>query len=176
MRLLISLLFLIMLGFSVFAQTESVSSVYTDISGEKCKTLSIKKELATSEQICPGFAGYKLIVYDSDSRMSITVVSPNAKEHPLDLWTVVSSGFSSLGNKAEWRYINRNGKQSPIALIVRYNANEDSERPEKVTSYLAVIKITSQKICVTDKIKPGPKANEEARLAADASANKPCLE
>src|SRR5688572_33453970 len=33
----------------------------------------------------------------------------------------------------------------------------------------AVIKITSTEICVTDKISPGPKANEDARRAADRS-------
>lgn len=176
MRLLTVLFFCAILVCSVFAQTGSIDSIYTDISAEKCKTLDFTNELATSTQVCSGIAGYKLLVYDSDARMSITVVSPDSKEHPLELWTVVSSGFSSLGNKAEWRYLNRNGKQSPIALIVRYNANENPDRPEKSTSYLAVIKITSQKICVTDKIKPSSKANEEARLAADSSANKPCLQ
>jgi hypothetical protein len=42
-------------------------------------------------------------------------------------------------------------------------------------SYLAFAKITSNEICVTDKISPGPKANEDARRAADAAASKPCL-
>ncbi len=62
----------------------------------------------------------------------------------------------------------QNGKLSPVALIIRYNANENPEQPNKLTSYLAVTKITPTEICVTDKILPGPRANEDARRAADA--------
>jgi hypothetical protein len=69
----------------------------------------------------------------------------------------------------------RNGKPTPVALIVRYTANEDVEAPTKQNSYLAVSKITATEICVTDKILPGPKANEDARRAADTAATKPCL-
>ena len=81
--------------------------------------------------------------------------------------------MSSLGGKAEWRVTRREGKVLPTALIIRVHANENPET-SKVTSYLAVAKITSREICVTDRIKPGPAANEEARRAADVSANKPC--
>jgi hypothetical protein len=42
-------------------------------------------------------------------------------------------------------------------------------------SYLAVAKITATEVCVTEKIAPGPRANEDARRAADAASNKPCL-
>ena len=66
-------------------------------------------------------------------------------------------------------------KLVPVALIIRYNANEDPESPNKQTSYLAVTKITDSEICVTDKISPGANANEDARRAADAAVNKPCL-
>jgi hypothetical protein len=64
----------------------------------------------------------------------------------------------------------------PIALIVRVYANENPDAPEQRTSYLAVAKITPEKICVTTKIKASQTANAEARRAADASAAKPCLE
>ena len=63
----------------------------------------------------------------------------------------------------------------PVALILRYNASEDPEQPNKLTSYLAVVKITPTEICVTDKISPGPKANDDARRAADNAATNPVL-
>lgn len=62
----------------------------------------------------------------------------------------------------------------PKALIVRVNASENPEKPNVKTSYLAVAKITPQEICVTDKVAPGPKMNEEARMAADSAAARPC--
>jgi hypothetical protein len=69
----------------------------------------------------------------------------------------------------------QNGKLVPVALILRYNASEDAETPNKLMSYLAVAKITPTEICVTERISPGPKANEDARRAADAASTKPCL-
>ncbi|MFN2510122.1 MAG: hypothetical protein ABR568_01615 [Pyrinomonadaceae bacterium] len=77
--------------------------------------------------------------------------------------------------KAEWRVAKNNGRVSPVALIVRVNASEDVEHPNRLTSYLAVAKVTPEKICVTHKIPPGAKANENARRAADSSQTAACL-
>jgi hypothetical protein len=104
-------------------------------------------------------------------RQNLVVITPKGEEHSLELWSVVSSGFSTVGPKVEWRL----AKATPVALIIRYNASEDAESPNKLTSYLAVAKITATEICVTDKISSGPKANEDARRAADAATSKPCL-
>ena len=65
--------------------------------------------------------------------------------------------------------------KAPIGLILRYNASEDPEHPDRTTSYLVVAKITRNEICVTDKIAPGANANADARRAADTATNKPCL-
>lgn len=146
-------------------------SVYTDIAGARCKTVERHEEGASSVQRCAGVAGYDLLVEDSDSRQSVTVVTPGGKKHPLNYWQVITTGFSSLGGKAEWRVEKKGAKVRPYALIVRVNASENPEKPEQNTSYLAVAKITAAEVCVTDKVK----TNEEARQAADASAGKPCL-
>jgi hypothetical protein len=154
----------------------SNTSIYTDISGSRCRTISVNRESGASVQSCPGVAGYKLEVEDDDARMSISVVAPGGKKSELSYWQVITPNFSSLGNKAEWRVTTTKGKTTPVALIVRVNANEDSSNPQKVTSYLAVAKITAAKTCVTDKIGPSATANEEARRAADSAATRPCLE
>lgn len=152
-----------------------VTSVYSDLVSSKCKTVQTDAETGSSVQNCPGIAGYKLQVLDDDSRQSITVLAPDGKEHPLELWDVVTRSLSSLGNKAEWRVTRSGSKISPVALIVRIQANEDTANPKRVTSYLAVAKITPTAICVTRKIPPSAKANEDARLAADSSQSAPCL-
>ena len=153
-----------------------ITSVYTTLSG--CKMVKSGKAQGEdwSVMACRGFAGYSLQLEYGDARESITVFSPDKKKHPLELWSIISSGFSSVGKKAEWRVTTRNGKQVPVALIVRFDASENPEDSSKVTSYLVVAKITPQKICVVEKIAPGATQNEDARRAADASADKPCLE
>jgi hypothetical protein len=108
------------------------------------------------------------------------VISPTGEKHQLEFWNVISSAFSHVGERAEWRVIRKKSKVVPIALIVRFTSSEnssgDTPKPTSLISYLAVAKLTPQKICVTAKIAQSATANEEARRAADASADKPCVE
>jgi hypothetical protein len=150
-------------------------SLYTNLADSKCRTLEVVAETGASVQSCPGIAGYKLHVLDDDSRQSITVIDPNGKEHPLNFWHTVTLSFSSLGNTAEWRVTKKNGKLIAHALIVRVNASEDAESPNRITSYLVVSKITAEATCVTHKIRSKTGANAEARRAANAAASAPCL-
>ena len=171
-----SLLKLTVLAVSLACVTTTAAqtnrSVYTPLGDKQCRT--IKSHEAGDdgfEARCRGTAGYTLLLSEGDLRQNITVITPKGTKHSLDLWSVVSGGFSSLGPKAEWRMM----KSVPVALILRYNASEDPEKPDKLTSYLAVAKITPTEICVVEKILPGPTANEDARRAADASSTKSCL-
>lgn len=154
-----------------------ITSVYSSLS--KCR--KVASDVISSTHLCGGVGGYKLQREYGDDRESITVISPNGKKHQLEFWNVISSAFSHVGEKAEWRVTRKKGKVVPVALIVRFTASEnsgsgDTSKPTALISYLAVAKITPQKICVTDKIPPSSTANEEARAAADASADKPCVE
>ncbi|MFO1464593.1 MAG: hypothetical protein U1F66_12535 [bacterium] len=149
-----------------------LESVYSDLDPKRCK--NVKEAEDSFEMTCPGVAGFRLLVLEGDLRSSVTVIDPQGKEHPLEFWSVITGGFSTLGPKAEWRVEKQGGKSLPKALIVRVNASENPEKPNVKTSYLAVAKITPQEICVTDKVAPGPKMNEEARMAADSAAARPC--
>ena len=159
------------------ASAQSNRSVYTPIGEKQCREIKAPKSEPDDgfEARCRGVAGYSLIVSEGDLRQNIVVVTPKGEEHSLELWSVVSSGFSTVGPKAEWRLAVQGRKLVPVALIIRYNASEDATAPNKLMSYLAVAKITPTEICVTEKISPGPKANEEARRTADAASTKPCL-
>jgi len=169
--LIFAFAFLLLTTVSVSAQSNG--SVYTPLDGPKCKTLESTSEGAGYYKgQCPGIGGYKLIIEEGDIRQNMTVITPAGKKHDLNLWSVVGSGFSNLGPRVEWRV---KGKSLiPVALIVRYNV-ANPEDSTKGTSWLVVAKITSGGICVTDKIAPGPKQNEDARIAADASGGKACL-
>jgi hypothetical protein len=156
-----------------FAQNRSV---YTPLSVNQCRTIKVETTGAGDyEGRCRGVGGYSLTLLEGDLRQNIIVNTPKGAKHSLDLWDVISGGFSHVGPKAEWRMTRKNGKLAPTALILRYTASEDPENPNKHTSYLAVAKITPTEICVTDKISPGANANIEARRAADSAATKPCL-
>jgi hypothetical protein len=156
----------------VMTPADPITSVYSSLS--KCKLVTTGQDSST--QACRGVGGYNLRLEYADVRESITVISPDGKKHPLEFWNVIGSGFSHVGQKAEWRVTKKNGKLVPVGLIVRFNVTDNSGDSPKEISYLAVAKITPEKSCVTDKISPSATANEEARRAADASADKPCLE
>jgi hypothetical protein len=160
---------------NAFAQKQKVESVYTSLKTEKCKTIeSSSDEGGSYRGVCAGTGGYKLEVLEGDIRQTINVIAPGGKKHELNLWSVVSSGFSSLGDNAEWRIVKKSGKTSPTALIVRFNVSDNPEDSSKITSYLVIIKITAKEICVTDIVKPTAGSNQKARELADNSATRSC--
>jgi hypothetical protein len=165
-----------LLAMTAVAAAQANDSMYTSLSTKACRTVkSTSDEGGSYVGICPGVAGYKLQLEEGDLRQNIRVVTPAGQKNSLELWNVVGSSFSSLGEKAEWRIKRAGAKVTPIALIVRYNV-ADPENSTKSTSWLAVAKITAAKICVTDKIAPKASANVEARVAADSAGKKQCLQ
>ncbi|MBD0318745.1 MAG: hypothetical protein ICV87_00320 [Gemmatimonadetes bacterium] len=166
-RALVALLALL----GAWVPQQPVRSVYSSLDVRTCRLLSKHAETGATLHRCPGVGGYALQVADDDARMSVNVVAPGGRVYPLSYWGVVTSAFSSLGPRAEWRV---RGTR-PHALIVRVNANEDPANPERVTSYLAVARVTPRGACVTDRIRPSANANALARQAADRSATRPCL-
>jgi hypothetical protein len=175
MRLRLALIPVLLFAAAAPAAGQAAESVYTDLDVKRCKTIEQEAEGYSWTKECAGVGGHKLHWLMGDERESLTVVAPGGGQHPLEFWATVSTGFSSLGPKAEWRVRQRGQTNEPFALIIRFNAHEDPEKVEKVTSYLVVARLAPGPVCVTDKIAPGPRANELARQAADASADKPCL-
>lgn len=159
----------------VFAQKSKIQSVYTSLKTDGCKTLE-SEDTGTGwyRGECPGIGGYKLHVTEGDIRQSIDIIAPNKNKYELDFIGHVSGGFSTVGERVEWRVTGTGKKQMPIALIVRFNASENPEDSSKITSYLVVSKITKNQICITDIVKADAKQNEEAQKLADVSASKPC--
>lgn len=146
------------------------TSVYTKLDEKSCKTLDSNPDEGGSYLgECKGVGGYKLQVLEGDLRQSVNVIGPGRKKTELNFWNI-SGGFSSLGEQAEWRM---RGKM-PVALIVRYNVSEDPEDASKTVSYLVVVKIAKNSICITEALKPTRSHNMEARRAADKSQNRPC--
>jgi hypothetical protein len=168
---------LLLVSVSAGGYSSDVYSVYTEISASDCKLIPVPDELegGGDELRCSGSGGYDFLVYSGDERVSASIITPDGEVHELQFWNVITRGFSSIGPRAEWR-LGRTGKSlSPYALIVRVNAYENPNRPEKITSYLAVVKITDSDVCVTDRIRATGRENMDARIAADASKEKECL-
>lgn len=155
----------------------AITSVYTELGGGGCK-----KEVDRSDPnetpylLCGGVAGYRLIVRRVDAgRQSIDVVDEGQRVHPLNYEETVTRYMSNLTGKAEWRVSTQDGKQAPIALIVRVQAREDNDNPEKVThTHVAVAKITPKEACVTDAIPEGTRGAAELRSMADSAGARPC--
>ncbi len=151
-----------------------LSSVSSSIHVKDCITKLADERLGYRGD-CTGVGGYKLVRLEGDLRASVNIVSPDGKQHELNYWSVITGGFSDLEDSAEWRVQKQGDVITPKALIVQVNASENPANSSEITSYLAIAKITANEVCVTDKIKDGPKAVAQARAAADASGNKSCL-
>ncbi len=161
-------------------QGDIIESIYTDIGADKCKTIEETKVGGAPYSIltqCDGVAGYKLEISEVDARQTVNIIYPDGKKHELGFHKVVSPAFSNTGEKAEWRVIKKDGKTIPIALIVRFIFDGSLADPEngKDVSTLTVSKISNDKACVTDFVKPMKYQNAKAIELADSSSGKPCL-
>ena len=164
-------------GSAAAAPQPAVESVHTDLGADACtKQIDKSDPNETPYLLCPGVGGYALIVRRVEAgRRSIDVVDTAKRVLPLRYEEFVTPHMSTLDGKAEWRVATRDGKQVPIALIVRVHAREDTAAPEKVTGvYLAIAKITPRQACVTDAIPEGSRSPAEVRRAADSAQERPC--
>lgn len=150
-----------------------LASEYTKLTRPPCKTRSVQVEGGNSEQECPGIYGYKLLLLDSDGRMSVTIVSPDGARHPLDFWKSVTSHFSVIGSTAEWRIRRQKTENVPIGIILPLDVNEDAES-NTVTSYLVVARIDHTNICVVQKLKKSNNVLIEARRVVDSASKMTC--
>lgn len=158
------------------AGQDGIRSVFSDLTGEACRTRSASVEEAWAIRACPAPGGFELQVADADLRQSVTVVDLDGVDHPQDYWQVIANGFSALGQRAEWRVRGAGVDATPVALVVPVRIFEPEDGGgEREVIYVAVSKITPDAVCVTDRIDPGPQQHEQALSAADASADRPCL-
>lgn len=160
---------------AVGSAAQEIRSVRTTLREEDCTTVSVDEEGGGSTQRCPGTAGHSLLVLDGDARISITLVAPDGSERPLDYWTTVTGGFSSVGEQAEWRVRGSGASAAPVALIVLLKASEhdDATGEMRPVSYRVIAKITPTETCVVHRL-PGETPDAEVRRLADASAAAPC--
>jgi hypothetical protein len=152
------------------------TSVYTALEGSACKTISTDEETGDRTTSCLGAAGFALLVVESDDRASITIVTPNKRELPLNFWEFATPGFSTLGPRVEWRVATRRGKRIPTALIVQIDTVDQSDVTHpKPMSLLAVARVGESTACLTAKIPvKQPDARVQAQRAAD-DASLACL-
>ncbi len=121
----------------------AMDEMSTSIAPEKCVLIDSSRESADSSWYCPGAYGYDAVVYDSDMRMSISLISPKGYLAPLDVWHVVTNHFSTIGDDLEWY---ADGKD--IALVMRVESNELG----KAKNYIAVAKVTEDESCIVAKL------------------------
>ena len=144
---------------------QNAISLYTDISSKSC-TKHIDDQATQAYTLnCPGVHGFRLQVHEDDERSSISLVTPDKRVIPLNYWDVVTRGFSTLGDRVEWRIAKVDGQATPVGIIVRVNTLDLShpERPKRVP-LLAVAKISRDATCVTRVVNARePDANKEAR-------------
>ena len=138
-------------------------SRYTKL--DDCKTVRTKEDEDWAVLRCEGQGGIGLTLNYYDARDDLELVRPGKKPIQIGVPNLAGGGFNKLGDTVEWRGTGEGAAFAPDALIVRNNAIENSEQPERSTSFLAVIDIAQG--CAVAQVRPGSGQNEQARAIAD---------
>ena len=151
------------------AASASGVSAYSSLHGKACQTIDTSAHGAT--RLCRGVAGYALVVYDNDDRSSVDIVAPDNSLYPLSYWDVVTPGYSTVGQKAEWRMETRKGKRVPTALLVRLSRLD----PRSPGEMIAVARIYPDGACVVFRGELLDTAVEAAARRAAVDPASKCL-
>jgi hypothetical protein len=144
---------------------EGARSLFTSLESRSCRLIEQNVEEGSySRELCPGTAGYRLEVSESDLRQDIEVIAPDGEKSALGLSEIAARGaFNSLGGVAEWRGADA---ARPEALIVRLNVAGGPNGDEPDVSRLVVARLKARP-CVVAVVPPAPGQNERARKIAD---------
>jgi hypothetical protein len=152
---------------------QTIGSVYTSTEPKDCRIVATGTGgEASATRICPGKAGFIILVNEDDLRETVSAGRSRAaaeKEPAAEAWF---TPFNSTTTTIEWRM--QDGK--PFAIIQRWhiadNNDQDKGGGPKNKAMLAVTRLPPGAVCHVAYIDvaANPNANELARKAADEIA------
>lgn len=148
-----------------------VKSLYTAVDLSHCDQIS-KSEDGT-RMLCEGLPGYPVFVAEGDLRFFISV-GKNGETRRAAQQTLASFNTLFKGNSTratlEWRFVIRDGKPVPFAMIARYFTKSDAKRGQ----VLVITRVTDSETCHVAYIDAvaNPSAIVLARRIADERARK----
>ncbi|TDN54842.1 hypothetical protein EC843_101900 [Buttiauxella sp. JUb87] len=158
----------------ISAQTYAMQGKLTTIQDDLCVKINEDKYTGATEHKCEGIAGYELLVLYDDNRMSLNIISPEKKQYPLELWSIVTTSFSSLENEVEWRVPDQKRQGQAMAMIVKVtSAGPDAGMTP--TSWWVIIKLASDNVCVTNILEAKSSDIMSVRMLADNSNSLTCM-
>lgn len=127
----------------------ALKSLYTTVDLATCRKVGSHPDGGAWE--CPGLRGYPVYLAEGDLRQFVSVGANAAKRRAAQQ---TLPPFNSIFAKAskrstiEWRYVVRDNRQVPYAIIVRFHTSKDSARGD----VLVVMKVTPTETCHVAKI------------------------
>ena len=141
------------------AAAQPVSSAYTDLDLDRCRTLEVIPEGESVRQRCPGLGAIPLFVNAGDGRFDVDAGVDNGE------WESLSS-FNAPGQRVEWRLAGRR----PFAIIYRLRLTSP-EQPPGSTLIVETIGRRGAPGCQVATVDGAlPDANLRARAIADRRA------
>jgi hypothetical protein len=141
-------------------------SAYTDIDLDQC-TITETSDFGTV-WACAGYKGVPVRIAEGDLRFFVSYGFGAEDERAAEQ---TPPPFNTLGPKIEWRLSNESGAWKPVATIVRYFVDNDTDTDGQI---LVVTQLGEGQTCHLAYIDAlaNPDANELAREAADRMAGR----
>lgn len=175
LRKLLGMLAMLITSLTPALAAAADQSRFMPIDETHCKVISQDDETNDVTRRCHGPVGYKLLVVESDDRVSMTIVTPSGNELPLDFWKLVTPTFSTLGPAVEWRTRTKNSKTDVVGLVVRVDTfNQSDVTKPQPYSVMVAARISPSATCITSLVMAElPKSAELARRSI--ADDQPCL-
>ena len=155
------------------SSAQTIGSSYTSTDPKHCRVTGAGNGVDDSTiRVCPGMAGYVVLISEDDLRESVSVGRNRLGASREPAARASFGPFNSTTNTMEWRSVA--GK--PFAIIQRWhiadNADQDKDGRAIAKPMLAVTRLSPGPVCHVAyvDVQANPNANELARKAADEIA------
>jgi len=87
----------------ILANSSNIQWSYLD--NTSCHLLSTSEETESISQLCSGFDKYQLKFDADDLRETLSVITPDSTNYPLELWHNINRDFSKISEIIAWHYL-----------------------------------------------------------------------
>lgn len=165
----------IILAWSLPAQAQRISSIYTEADLSDCLTFTTA-DVANGiprQAVCPGYGGYPVLVLATSNRESVYYGFPPHREF-VSRWASFSDP-NRMGETIEWRVLTEGERSIPVAAIQRWFIDDPNHSGAAVEVLVVrkVGQIGEWQGCIVGYVVAtgNADANRKAREIADAKAH-----
>jgi ER degradation enhancer, mannosidase alpha-like 2 len=153
-------------------KTWTFDSVSFNFNSDECQLTQTAS--GVTERMCPGAAGYKVLISGPKNSPLVFVITPRGKKLPVQYWDTSAPEFKGLRGLVIWEVQKFPNHQVPLGLSFHVDIDDDFNAPFEA-GFTVIVKVTPKSACVVARLPNGPGSASEQTSVGHFALGLPCL-